>query len=343
MQIRASNTRSRDANNHIRSAYIRKLQVAYPSPRITLCNTHDQTTPPLVYEFINKYTYGKGVIRPDPKKVIGCGQIKQPGNPQICRPEMGGHCGCEYTKVCECLQFARLARDDDQEDFENGKLATTMGLPKKFPYSKETKLLVHHYIMSSWPIYECNDNCACGPICKSRVVQLGRQVRLEIFRTPPAQGRGWGLRAKEHLKRGQFIDCYLGEVITNATVQQRLQGAGKAKPSYLFDLDCHRKELEQAGIGEDQLYTVDGEHTGNATRFINHSCDPNCAVYTVQFDKNNNFIYSLAFFATEDIPKDTELTFDYVNSNGNQEEDEIDEDSIPCRCGAKNCRKWLWR
>ncbi len=42
---------------------------------------------------------------------------------------------------------------------------------------------------SKLPIYECHAECGCGIDCPNRVVERGRQVPLQIFRT---ESRGWG-------------------------------------------------------------------------------------------------------------------------------------------------------
>jgi histone-lysine N-methyltransferase SUV39H len=88
-------------------------------------------------------------------------------------------------------------------------------------------------------------------------------------------------------------------------------------------------------------YVVDAQKFGTITRFMNHSCNPNCKlipVSTVQGD--NNFLYDLAFFVLRDIPADTELTFDY-NPEAEMVET-IDPDAVKCLCGEENCRKQLW-
>lgn len=83
----------------------------------------------------------------------------------------------------------------------------TMGFPKKFPYFAEgtkiqrTGCLVPFYLNSRRPIYECNDKCKCGRYCRNKLVQFGRTVEVEIFKT--ATGRGWGLRCKEDLHEGK--------------------------------------------------------------------------------------------------------------------------------------------
>jgi len=61
-------------------------------------------------------------------------------------------------------------------------------------------------------------------------------------------------------------------------------------------------------------------------RYINHSCDPNSYVKTVQGVRT--------LLAMRQIKKGAEITYDYA-INGYYET------SNPCNCGAKNCRKIL--
>jgi histone-lysine N-methyltransferase SUV39H len=116
----------------------------------------------------------------------------------------------------------------------------------------------------------------------------------------------------------------------------------KGKDSYLFPLDKFMSD-------DTHEYEIDGEFFGGPSRFINHSCDPNCVVYVVSRNKNNPYLYEIAFFAWRDIDAGEELTFNYRDHEGNEEErregtdEDVEEDSIPCLCGAQNCRKWLWK
>lgn len=100
---------------------------------------------------------------------------------QNCSAHMGRNIGCEYTKRCDCLEYAavdeaRLTSAEMivyQQGLREG--GSTMGLPKKFPYYCEgTKYrrsgtLVPFYLDSRRPIYECNDNCKCGRFCRNKV------------------------------------------------------------------------------------------------------------------------------------------------------------------------------
>lgn len=60
------------------------------------------------------------------------------------------------------------------------------------------------------PIYECNSHCCCGMDCPNRVVQKGIQYDLCIFKTD--DGRGWGVRTMEHIRKNTFVMEYIGEV-----------------------------------------------------------------------------------------------------------------------------------
>lgn len=105
---------------------------------------------------------------------------------------------------------------------------------------------------------------------------------------------------------------------------------------------------------------------GGPTRFMNHSCEPNCRQFAVAYNNGDPKVYDLAFFAIHDIPAYTELTFDYLDAEdeeaGDDKDDDDDDDDDggprlsqdsthsasgkqrqPCLCGADNCRRWLWR
>lgn len=77
---------------------------------------------------------------------------------------------------------------------------------------------------------------------------------------------------------------------------------------------------------------------------MNHSCEPNCRQLIVSYNNADPKIYDLAFFAIRDIPPNTELTFDYagIETMGDSAEVVPEEGSPRCRCGARNCRKYLW-
>jgi len=340
------------AERLIRNAFMEKLREV---PGAYLENQIDSTTPSLDFKFIDKFVLREGVYAADPETNPGC-QSK-------CKPNMGKGIGCEYTRLCECLEYAavdeeRLARDDPlrhaqylEEKSVDG-FVETAGLPKRFPYSIPRKgvpqTLTEFYREQRHAIYECNDKCNCGPSCKTRLINKGRHVDLTIFKTA---NRGWGVCCNEHLNQGEFIDVYLGEVLTNEETSRREDQADSEKGSYLYSLD---KFIEDdPTLTAENCFVVDGQYMGNATRFINHSCEPNCRQYTVSHNKYDLRVYNLAFFAYKEIPAGTELTFDYMDKDEEEEEDVLrkreeamadpaNEDKRPCNCGASKCRGYLW-
>ncbi|CAG0916426.1 unnamed protein product [Notodromas monacha] len=168
----------------------------------------------------------------------------------------------------------------------------------QFAYNPSKKVK----IPPGFPIYECNKHCKCPSACNNRVVQLGRQVEVVIFKT---ENKGWGVKAKELIKKGTFVACYIGEIITNSEAERRghKYGTDAEGRTYLFDLDF------DSSTNVD--FVVDAAKHGNVSHFVNHSCDPNLGVYACYIDCLLTNMPHLALFARRDIKKGEELTFDY--------------------------------
>jgi len=137
-----------------------------PGPPVTLCNKINDETPSTNFKFINEFKMGPGTKRLDPEFRTGC----------TCRQENGRSVGCEYLS-CECLEES--ARN------ENGKL---LGFPY-YGTGKKMGCMREMFLNSRYALFECNALCSCRDNCRGRVVQKGRTVRLEIFKT---KDRGWG-------------------------------------------------------------------------------------------------------------------------------------------------------
>ncbi|KAJ5578037.1 uncharacterized protein N7459_007001 [Penicillium hispanicum] len=222
-----------------------------------------------------------------------------------------------------------------------GHCATTRcGCLNTEPNSDQTIVPYHQLPSGQWVlhpeflarksmIYECSFRCSCQGDCWNHVVQRGRQIRLEIF---DAGARGLGLRSPDAIASGQFIDRYLGEVIPKEDADAR-EGSDQKGQSYLFSLDFI--------VDDDDIYVVDGQKFGSATRFMNHSCKPNCKIIPVSTTNHaDDRLYYLAFFALEDINPGTELTFDYNPAwDGTKK---VDPNAVKCLCGAPKCRGQLW-
>lgn len=290
----------------LRKKFRKKLKRVCGGPE-TIFNIDDVKLATLSanFFFVGDYRLGRGVTPVGDEFLTGC--------------DCGSVCD---PKTCSCLQ-----QEEESEDL----IVAYERLPSG-------KVVVRKdFLDRKAMISECSSRCSCaGSDCWNHVVQSGRQVRLEVF---DAGARGLGLRCLEPLITGQFVDCYFGEVITKEEADAR-EAASENKSSYLFCLDW----LIDNGYGThtyEESYVVDGQKFGTATRFINHSCNPNCKIIPVSTNRfSDQRLYYLAFFAIRDIPANTELTFDYHPVWDQSERN--DPDAVKCLCGEENCRGQLW-
>jgi hypothetical protein len=72
---------------------------------------------------------------------------------------------------------------------------------------------------------------------------------------------------------------------------------------------------------------VDGKFKGNESRFINHSCDPNCELQLWQVQGKMR----IAICAIKDIAAEEPLSYDYQFETN-------EEDIFKCYCKTEKCR-----
>jgi histone-lysine N-methyltransferase SUV39H len=77
----------------------------------------------------------------------------------------------------------------DEDDLEE-ELGTDRKISVYHGSGERKECLRGKVLESRHPIYECHASCACSVDCKNRVVERGRKIPLQIFRTK--DGRGWG-------------------------------------------------------------------------------------------------------------------------------------------------------
>ncbi|KXN65171.1 SET domain-containing protein [Conidiobolus coronatus NRRL 28638] len=181
-------------------------------------------------------------------------------------------------------------------------------------------------------IYECNSNCKCNLKCTNRIVQRGRSVQLQIFRT---KHKGWGVRALQDIPKGRFVCKYTGLVITSDHAEVIGKEYDQRGSTYLFDLDAETSEDKKSA----QDLCIDANSYGNISRFINHSCSPNLGVYTVVTDSLS--IYDLSFFTLRPVKKYEELFIDY---SGGVEITNLEDKkkASKCFCMSSNCKGYLF-
>ncbi|KAF8811272.1 SET domain-containing protein [Phlegmacium glaucopus] len=274
-------------------------------------NVDSEATPPWEFYYTNQMWLGEGVPPPDIKSLVSC----------TCK----GGCNPK-SKTCACLLRQREVVGDPLLEFA---------------YDKNGKLKIPGY-----PIFECNDLCGCSDECRNRVVQHGRKVSVDIAKT---EAKGWGVFAgHKKIPEGTFIGIYSGELLTDAVAHERGVKYNKFGRTYLFDIDFHH--LKEGNREWVNYFTVDAYHAGNFSRFLNHSCDPNCRLYACYINEGNIQKPLLAIFSRKDIEPYQEICFNYQGSYpDNDDDDDSDDDHdldpdhgkdivyVPCRCGAKNC------
>ncbi|GBN87625.1 Histone-lysine N-methyltransferase SETD2, partial [Araneus ventricosus] len=108
---------------------------------------------------------------------------------------------------------------------------------------------------------ECGYRCPLGDACSNKRFQKKQYVNAEIIKT---EKKGWGLLALEDVSTGDFLMEFVGEVLNHKEYRQRVKLYAKEK-----NIHCYFMALKTDEI-------LDATYKGNLTRFINHSCDPNC-------------------------------------------------------------------
>lgn len=128
---------------------------------------------------------------------------------------------------------------------------------------------------------------------------------------------GKGAFAIKTIRKGTRLIEYVGESITPAASDRRYDDAKVKKDhhTFLFSVDSRK--------------VIDATFGGNESRFINHSCDPNCEAII-----EDRRVY---IEAMRTIRPGEELAYDY-NYERTPKTTKADEKLYACRCGAPDCR-----
>ncbi|XP_064207004.1 histone-lysine N-methyltransferase 2A-like isoform X3 [Anguilla rostrata] len=148
-----------------------------------------------------------------------------------------------------------------------------------------------------------------------RHLKKASKEAVGVYRSPI---HGRGLFCKRNIDAGEMVIEYSGNVIRSVLTDKREKYYdSKGVGCYMFRIDDYE--------------VVDATVHGNAARFINHSCEPNCYSRVINIEGQKHIV----IFAMRKIYRGEELTYDYkfpIEALGNK---------LPCNCGAKKCRKFL--
>ncbi|XP_020523670.1 histone-lysine N-methyltransferase ASHR3 [Amborella trichopoda] len=158
----------------------------------------------------------------------------------------------------------------------------------------------------------CSKACSCSELCTNRPFR--KEKKLKIVKT---QYCGWGVEAAEPIKEGTFVIEYIGEVIDDSLCEQRLWDMKRRG-----DVNFYMCEIKKD-------FTIDATFKGNASRFLNHSCNPNCKLEKWQADGETR----VGVFAFKNVEVGEPLTYDYRFVHFGPK--------VKCCCGAANCQGYL--
>lgn len=122
---------------------------------------------------------------------------------------------------------------------------------------------------------------------------------------------GTGAYASQPIPARKKIGNMEGEIISYREAQRRVK---KQPGNVLFMVEFDHEDI-----------ALDASVRSNELRFINHSCDPNVFM--------RRAYRKVEYYAKRPIKKGEELTCDYGETHH--------EGTLPCRCGAKNCRGFI--
>lgn len=199
---------------------LRAFTTHKPLP-VTIVNTEDTATIPANFRFISSPVLGPGVAPAEDEFRFGCDCAHEADcmyEGCACLDEMAGSDDDEAADApadtddkddAEILEWAastrrkpdwtrRRGRRDGSRDTPASGGSAPVPSPqrkKRFAYHSQgakAGLLRGSELNSRLPIYECHEGCHCSKAgCPNRIVERGRQVPLQIFRTHKGE-RGWG-------------------------------------------------------------------------------------------------------------------------------------------------------
>lgn len=146
---------------------------------------------------------------------------------------------------------------------------------------------------------------------------------------PPTGGRriqtrrsgvhGKGVYAVQDIAEGQVLIEYTGELITwKEALRRHPHDPSDPNHTFYFHIDDRR--------------VIDAKHGGNSSRWINHSCEPNC-----EADEDGGRVFIKAL---RNIRAGEELFYDYGLVIDAPYTPKL-KAQYPCWCGAPSCRGTL--
>jgi uncharacterized protein len=147
----------------------------------------------------------------------------------------------------------------------------------------------------------------------ARSMRASTEPRIEVL---TSRVHGKGVFALSPIDAGETVIEYVGEIISmDEALRRHPHDPNNPEHTFYFHIDDTR--------------VIDGLYGGNASRWMNHSCRPNCEPVEVE---GRIFIQTL-----RQVWRGEELTFKYGLVSDEPLTDER-KAKYACRCGVKKCK-----
>jgi hypothetical protein len=161
---------------------------------------------------------------------------------------------------------------------------------------------------------ECTHySCQLFDTCQNRRLEDNLSVhQLQIFKHPTMNH---GVRSLTDIYKDQLVCEFVGEIMRKNTYLKRVESA-QSFPFYGIELIPGS-------------YVIDASKKGNLSRFMNHSCEPNCIMqrWIVRGEQR------IGIFALKNIEAGVELTYNYCMHVF------LKDQQIKCLCESPNCAR----
>ncbi|KAF1767578.1 hypothetical protein GCK72_007537 [Caenorhabditis remanei] len=190
---------------------------------------------------------------------------------------------CENSKECKCGFIREVLFKRSQW--------------KVYSYNIDGRLNLSGYNFEQERIViECSDACGCSKKCPCRALQRGQQKVVVVYYEDEL--RGFGMRAAEKIKEGDFVCEYVGDI----KVAKENQKGKKRDESYDAALTVFDKEL-----------AICSANIGNISRFMAHACSPS-ATFMEAYSRESEagpVVPRIGVYALKDIEVGEEITISY--------------------------------
>eukprot|EP00475_Leptophrys_vorax_P003728 TRINITY_DN12186_c0_g1_i3.p1 TRINITY_DN12186_c0_g1~~TRINITY_DN12186_c0_g1_i3.p1 ORF type:complete len:759 (+),score=100.22 TRINITY_DN12186_c0_g1_i3:145-2421(+) len=192
--------------------------------------------------------------------------------------------------------------------------STCLWNDQTFNYCHEVREMVHNFLTFCADVYKCPLwQVNRSVVLDDDTVQCIRGHRFAPTTASVAnETKGWELRAAENIACNSVVAEITGEVYQ---LDQYIENRISEPHPFLFLLDHN--------------HVLDCWKQGNHARSVNHSHSPNSILAVSMIDD----FPRLFVLATEDIPKNSEISVEYSNHVFGPP----DESKIRCLCGRSTC------